>query len=141
MGKYGYYGMKKVLVPGTNEDVHYVKLYNHLGSSLTDGKTLCGQQLHSINAVHVTKIDVTCEKCLELVDETKISPRSFDINPEALRTARNLIKRTEELALCLKAKVCPRCAKKLTITGTGLPCNDEGTVYTCSNCAFSLVRN
>ena len=134
MGKYGYCGMKKVLVPGTNEDVHYIKLYNHLGSLLPEGKTLCGQQLHPINTVHVTKINVTCEKCLKLADEVNTLRRA--INQKSVKKSRGIIDKAAELDLCLQAKICPVCTEYLTV----LSCNGV-SVYKCGSCSYTLTRD
>lgn len=59
--------MEKILVhDDDNEDIHYIK-----GSFLGANKTLCGQHLNSISTTHVKKLDVTCKKCLKIVEKTK----------------------------------------------------------------------
>lgn len=127
--------MEKILISedGIDEVIHYINC-----KFIDANKTLCGERLHPINTIHIHALPVTCKKCLKLVGETDVSLRSFEINPQSLKDARNLIKRSAELTICLQAKVCPVCTKELT---TGLSGNGTGILYTCSNCAFSLVRN
>ena len=60
---------------------------------------------------------------------------NFDISIKAVEKAKEQLKKEEQLQLCLQAKVCPICARKLTkdIDVTG------DSIYECTNCTFTIL--